>query len=136
MDEGWTIDALHTHLDQEFKDLRELIAAKFDAVDKATVLAAVAVERRFESVNEFRKQLADQERNFLTRAEFDAHHETLVNKLDQEIARLTDLELRVSTRIEAQASNQQATYRFIGWGFALFGAIMTLVIFATDWLFH
>ena len=67
-------------------------------------------ERRFESVNEFRSQQRDIIAGFLTRAEYQAAHQSLVEKIDD-----------LSARMDRQTGGNSATYRFIGWGFAAFG---------------
>lgn len=53
------------------------IKTQKDAVDKASV----ASEKRFDSVNEFRNTLRDQQSLFLQRAEYNAAHKQLVDEL-------------------------------------------------------
>lgn len=58
------------------------VAAALVAAEKAVSKAELASEKRFESVNEFRAALADQARTFLPRAEFEAAHASLVDKVE------------------------------------------------------
>jgi len=51
------------------------------AADRAVLKAEVASDKRFESVNEFRKTLADQQGTFMPRAEADVAHRALNEKL-------------------------------------------------------
>lgn len=51
---------------------RELTHARFDAAQAAITKADTATEKRFESVNEFRGQLADQTRTFASREALEA----------------------------------------------------------------
>lgn len=72
------------------------VQAALLAAEKAVNKAEVAAERRFESVNEFRGQLADQQRTFLPRQEYQVQHEALGDKLDATAKTLSD-------RIEANS---------------------------------
>lgn len=67
--------------------------ANFEAMDEKTSLALAsskeavnkaetATERRFESVNEFRKTLSEQANTFLPRLEYQSVHNGLVDKVD------------------------------------------------------
>jgi hypothetical protein len=121
----------HEHLDQ----VRHETAVAFASSDRAISKAESSNEKRFEAVNEFRAQLNDQQRTFLTRIEYDGRHEALSDKVDANVARLAELELRVTSRLESGAGGQAATYRLIGWGFAVFGIVMSLVVFMANYLF-
>lgn len=122
----------HEHLVQ----YRHEVALAFEASDRAISKAEAAAEKRFESVNEFRAQLNDQQRTFLTRTEYGGRHEALSEKVDINAARVSDLELRVTSRLESGAGGQAATYRLIGWGFAGFGLMMTVVVFVANYIFN
>ena len=61
-------------------DLR--YAERFKAQAEAVSKAEVASEKRFDSVNEFRKTLSDQTATFATRADLDAAKELLSSKVD------------------------------------------------------
>jgi hypothetical protein len=106
---GWTIDTLREHVRQQFADLRHLLderyatqtkalEAAFQAAEqavqtallsqeKAVNKAEIAADKRFESVNEFRQQLADQAGLFFTRTEADARLGALTDKLDASTGR-------------------------------------------------
>ncbi len=89
----WTVDTLKEHLDaivaandtryeQRFVDQKVAVDAALNAAERAVMKAETATERRFEGVNEFRAQLADQQRTFLPRAEYEARHNTVTDRLD------------------------------------------------------
>jgi deoxyribodipyrimidine photolyase len=59
-----------------------------EAVEKATIKSEASTEKRFEAVNEFRKQLADQQLTFARKAEVDIRFDSLENKLDTAISQL------------------------------------------------
>jgi len=54
-------------------DMR-LIGTRLDYVEKAIDKQEVSLEKRLESMNEFRQALKDQNQSFITRAEYDAKH--------------------------------------------------------------
>jgi len=88
---GWTIETLKEHFDVQLRDLELRQQQRFEAQTKAIdaalaaadravqnamtaseeaiIKAEVAIERRFEGVNEFRQTLSDQAHEFMTRAE-------------------------------------------------------------------
>lgn len=55
--------------------------AWWSASSLAVQKAESATEKRFDSVNEFRRTLSDQQATYLTRAEYDAAHVSLEEKL-------------------------------------------------------
>lgn len=57
------------------KDKRD--EQRFKAMETAILKAETAVEKRFESVNEFRQTLSDQTNSFVSRVEFNALKERL-----------------------------------------------------------
>jgi hypothetical protein len=90
-------DALHQELkdsvDQRLRDADLRYQQRFDAQTSAldAALAAqkeavhvanTAAEKRFESVNEFRQQLADQAATFMPRAEAEQRNAALAEKID------------------------------------------------------
>jgi hypothetical protein len=92
----WTIEALKEHYDDILKEYNnvtkerdEKINQHFESLQVAVNKAENATEKRFESVNEFRNTLTDQQRTFMPRSEteimFKNHevlHESLTLKID------------------------------------------------------
>lgn len=81
------------------------------ASEKAVVKAETAAERRFESVNEFRGQLADQAATFMPRAEAEQRLSALGEKID---------DLKGSSKAGASAL----------WGWIASGAVLVVAIVA------
>lgn len=101
---AWTVDSLNAHYaqvlnerdrryEQRFVAQEKAVADAFLAAEKAVGAALAAAkeavnkaesasEKRFESVNEFRAQLADQQVTFLPRNEYNAQHEALEQKVE------------------------------------------------------
>jgi hypothetical protein len=53
------------------KSLKDYFQAKLDGIDKATVLREIALDKRLETMNEFRGSLKDQQGSFVTRNEYE-----------------------------------------------------------------
>ena len=75
-------EAQNAALNAAFLAADKAVQAALLAAEKAVIKAEVAAERRFESVNEFRGQLADQAKTFLPRQEYDVQHAALNDKVD------------------------------------------------------
>lgn len=100
---GWTVDTLHSHVvrvmaeldlryQQRFDAQQEALAAALlaaekavgtalTAAEKAVIKAETAADKRFEAVNEFRAQLADQAATFMPRLESDARFLAIEEKI-------------------------------------------------------
>jgi len=86
--DGWTFRTFREYvlaLLEQFKVLREAdritLNAALAAADRAVAKAEASTEKRFESVNEFRKTLSDQASTFMLRGEADAKIQALTDKL-------------------------------------------------------
>lgn len=113
---GWTIDTLKTYVDTLFAEREHLNTLRYGTQEKAvaSALAAqekainaalaaastavnkaeVAVEKRLEGVNEFRAQLADQQRSLIPRAEADAEFRAMREQISALTTRLDRTEGR------------------------------------------
>ena len=80
------------------------------SAEKAVTKAEIAADKRFESVNEFRGQLADQVSSFPTRNEVDTRLTALGEKLDTQTNRnadrINELELRVNSRLDLDQGSE------------------------------
>ena len=82
----WNVDSLKEYLDKRIDDLdvandRSVQDAKSSA-DKAIEVNAKIIEKRLDSMNEFREQLRDQAGTFITRSEYEIAHKSLSDKID------------------------------------------------------
>ncbi len=124
---GWTLETLRihlegaiksssTHLEERIKSVADTAQAAAQNADKAVSKAEVAAEKRFESVNEFRNTLSDQQRNLMPRDEANIRFEALTH------------ELRGAQRIlETMRAEQKGVVG--GWGYSVgvIGFLLTLV---------
>jgi hypothetical protein len=67
---------------------RELVFARFKAIDRETRLREKAIEvaraemnRRLDQMNEFREQLKDQERTYVTKVEFSPSYQQVEKRI-------------------------------------------------------
>lgn len=136
---GWTTDTLHAHVHQRFNDMQKLLDERYEtqtkaldaafkaaeaavgtalnSAEKAVAKAETAAEKRFESVNEFRAQLSDQNASFITRVEYDAKLENLTTQID-------DLK-RHSDQAEGRSDGMGALY---GWIIAAVGLVVSVIV--------
>lgn len=87
-------------LDAAFKAAEQAVAVALSNAEKATVKAETAAERRFESVNEFRRTLSDQTATFIPRVEYDTTRKGLEDKVNALNERANNLELRFTSRLD------------------------------------
>lgn len=109
----WTIDTLREYFQRQFEDSRRMLDERYATQTKALDAAFVATERRFEGVNEFRAQLADQAQNFMTRQEAGVRLDALSEKLDAETSRTQEkfsaLELNLTSRLDLIQGHDQGS---------------------------
>lgn len=131
---GWTVDTLHVHLDQQHRDLvrmlderfasqQEMVKTALQQQEKQVFKAEQAMEKRLDALNELRGLVSDQQRDFLSRAEYAASHGALSDKISD-----------LTSRMDSSQGSQGQTYRLIGIGFAALAIVMTVVSFLANYL--
>ena len=103
-------------VDAAFAAQKEAINAALAAADRAVLKAELATEKRFESVNEFRGTLDNQQRTLIPRSEVAA----IVKGLDEKIANLKEQFDKIQNDRSGQISERRGVVG--GWGYAV-GAI-------------
>jgi len=134
---AWTIDTALQHVlsligandhryEQRFNDLdaamnkgferqKETVNVALQAADRAVTKAELAAEKRFESVNEFRNTLADQQRTLVSRTEVDA----LMHSFNDKVVGLE----KVVDRLQAERQGIRGGY---GYAVGVVGFVLTL----------
>lgn len=74
--------ALKEAFSQQIAHQKEMTAQALASADKAVLKAEVAAEKRFESVNEFRATLSDQQRELATKTEVNLRFKALEDRLN------------------------------------------------------
>jgi choline dehydrogenase-like flavoprotein len=80
---GWTFDTLYIHVMEISKAAKEGVNAAMASAEKAILKAETATEKRFDSVNEFRQAMRDQQENFANKSETNMRLEDLAKRLDR-----------------------------------------------------
>jgi hypothetical protein len=80
---GWTFDTLYIHVMEISKAAKEGVNAAMASAEKAILKAETATEKRFDSVNEFRQAMRDQQENFASKSETNMRIEDLTKRLDR-----------------------------------------------------
>lgn len=83
------IDERDNQYNRRFSDAEKAVNAALTAAKEAVIKAELAAEKRFESVNEFRSTLSDQQRTLMPRSEAELLIKTLTDKIDTNTANLT-----------------------------------------------
>ena len=68
---GWTLDTLKEHLESRIVSTEKSVTIAMAVADKAVTKAEVATEKRFDSVNEFRNAMKDQQNTFADKTQTD-----------------------------------------------------------------
>lgn len=80
---GWTFDTLYIHVMEISKAAKEGVNAAMASAEKAILKAETATEKRFDSVNEFRQAMRDQQENFASKSETSMRIDDLTKRLDR-----------------------------------------------------
>lgn len=136
-------------LDAALVAAEKAVQAALDAAKEAVGKAELASDKRFESVNEFRAQLADQARTFMGRDESISRHERttemitaqsaryetearlLRERFEQEVKNLRDRHevdmAVVNSRLDLGQGRATGTDKTIAWIFAAAGFVGTVI---------
>lgn len=88
-----------------YVSLKEYVESRIESLEKATTLARAELERRLEGMNEFRSQLENQTRTFVSKDESSLRYEQTCN-------RLRDLE-SFRDKMEGKADQRSVTNALI-----------------------
>ena len=101
-------------------------AKRNDDLDRAGVKAESAIEKRFDSVNEFRASLADQARLLMPRQEAESLLKSLTEKLETGLKVLADRVETQSAQLISSAGKKSGIES--GWGYAVGAVGLVLAI--------
>jgi hypothetical protein len=128
----WTLETLRVHLQSQIAALDRLTEARSLAQDERVALALTsaqtavtkaetATEKRFESVNEFRRTLSDQTQEFVTRREFEQIRDTNAERIREMQTRLD--------KTEGRSGGLQSGYGYLVAGIGAVVVIVNLAIY-------
>lgn len=124
---GWTVDTLKEYLESLRADDQKAVQAALLAAKEAVLKAEIATEKRFESVNEFRAQLADQSNTLMPRAEYTVQHKALED-------RVTDLTDRIN-KTDGAKQGSEITMGKIYAAIGAVGAILAIIVLLSNGIF-
>jgi hypothetical protein len=107
------------------------VATALLSAEKAVAKAETAADKRFDGVNEFRGQLADQAATLMPRRESEVALASMAEKIDSNARKLSELELRLTSRLDLTSGH--TTGMRDGWGYlvgvvGLLGAVVGIVL--------
>jgi hypothetical protein len=116
-DSKWTLDTLKAYLESRIHALETSMTVALRSAEQAVLKAESSAEKRFESVNEFRNTLSDQQRNLMPRSEVGVVAGALTDKIQA-------LEQSLSNKIGALEKQVDAIHVERmgvrgGWGYAV-----------------
>lgn len=114
------LEALKFEFYEHLKEAREATKSALTASEKAIDKQEAASEKRFESVNEFRKTLADQAERFMSRSE-------AIAQLDRNAERISDLNDRMN-RNEGKGRGLDAAWIYALGAIAALGTVISLFV--------
>lgn len=116
-------DASQTALNAALEGQKLSVVAALAAADRAVAKAEVASEKRFDSVNEFRNTLADQQRTLMPRAEV----EIVIKSLEDKITGL-------NSRLDKYEGQKTGTKEGWGWAVSAISLIVSGLIALTRFI--
>src|ERR1700686_3964087 len=81
--DGWTFDTLEKYLDGRITAVEKNVTTAMVAADKAGLKAETATEKRFDSVNEFREAMKDQQSTFADRGQTELRLKAIERGMDK-----------------------------------------------------
>ena len=118
--------ALRDALVAQEKAVQAALLAAQDAVNKAET----AAEKRFDAVNEFRAQLADQAATLMPRQETQVLLDGLAERIDQQSKRIGDGEKRIN-EFAGHARGANDVWGYVIGAFGIFVAVAAIVVAVT-----
>lgn len=97
--------------------IKDYFEMRIEALEKATTLAALQMDKRLEGMNEFRTQLKDQGQTFLTRAEMDiVSHNTRseISLMKDDIRILREAKAQMEGKASQQSVQVSLVFAIIG----------------------
>ena len=118
---GVRMDELEKLFGVKLADLKEFYDARSVALEKAVSVAYVQMDRRLDTMNEFREQLKDQSASFITKSEYFVK----IDVLDKDVRELRE------SRAELKGKASQTSVN-IGYVVSALGVILGILSFVLN----
>lgn len=102
-------------LDRLTKQITDTIDLRFHTIERDTATATVALDHRLEGMNEFRAQITSRDAYLMTKSEYEAKHQELVNRVDTLASSIRDAKEQhyaFHTKTEQEAYEKEVVVRF------------------------
>jgi len=110
------IESNDLRYEQRFLSSQQALNAALESASTAVIKAETATEKRFDSVNEFRATLADQQRTYMPRSEVDI----IIKNLEERVSMNAN---QIATLVGQKSGRTDQT----GYILAILGGISTIV---------
>jgi len=110
------------YMEKSMVHLKELFNSEIRSIDRATDIARVGMEKRLEGMNEFRQQLNDQAKEFITRPELNA----IRKEIEADIRILRESKATLEGKADQKAVNIAMAISLIG---LIIGVIAIIIHF-------
>jgi len=110
------------YIEKRINHLKELFGSELRSIDRATDIARVGMEKRLEGMNEFRQQLNDQAKEFITRPELNA----IRKEIEADIRILRESKATLEGKADQKAVNIAMAISLIG---LIIGVIAIIIHF-------
>jgi len=107
--------------------VKDSIVLALSSAKEAVAKAEAANEKRFDSVNEFRATLTDQQRTFMPRSELEVIIKSLNEKVSAQAALLMDSNNRINANQANIAGKESGQNQGWGWAVGVVGLVLTLL---------
>lgn len=121
------MDGYDKRYQQRFEAQERALESALSSAKEAVDKAQVAAEKRFDSVNEFRNTLADQQRNLLPRQEYQVQHKAL-----EEVVKAVSDRVDIVAQRQYIANGQSEAAAKL-WGFII-GSLGIVIAIASVWI--
>ena len=119
--------AQQTAMQTAFTGASTAVQAALESAEKAVTKAEVAAEKRFEAVNEFRGQLADQAATFLPRTEADVRLGAMGDKVE-ELRKQVDLKQGRDSGTQENRNNSRLSMNTVLAAVIAFAAVASVIV--------
>lgn len=123
----WTVESLKEHFSTVMAGNDRRYEERFIAQEKATDVALEALNKRFDSVNEFRQTLADQTATFISRAEAIQRADNNAEKIASLEKRLNESVAAINSRLDLNAGKSTGMNAIWGYIIGAIGLAATII---------
>ncbi|HTF39069.1 MAG TPA: hypothetical protein VK754_00555 [Propionibacteriaceae bacterium] len=127
--------SLRDYMQRQLDDLRRSLDERYATQTQANQELKATTAERFTSVNEFRGQLNDQVRTFMSRTEVEQLIKTLDDKTDAQSARDSERFEEINKRLNERSGGDAAMAKMLTLGLGVATLVISIVVFLANYAF-